>query len=311
MSFSTKTKDELARFEEKKTCCRLAETAALVRMSGVLHITSGRQYTINVTTENAPVARRLYHLVKKELDLPAGIVVRRKMRLKKNNSYLVRIYPRNTADLKRLGLLSDSGELQTGIAPTLTRKRCDKKSYLRGAFLAAGSVSNPEGDYHLEIISADLPLAEDIRALLLRFGFRAKISERKQMHVIYLKESDQITGFLALVGAHQALFAFENARILKEIRNNANRVTNCETANLDKMVDAAVRQAENIRYIAARVGFDYLPPSLREVASLRLAYPESSLAELSSMLVPPLGKSGVNHRLRRIDEIAEDLRRQA
>jgi DNA-binding protein WhiA len=308
MSFSSTTKDELARLDESKACCRLAEIAALIRMDGVLQISAGQLCTINVTTENAPVARKLYNLVKSELELPASIVVRRKMRLKKNNSYLVRIYPKSSADLARLGLLNADGDWQPGIAKEFIKKRCDKKAYLRGAFLAGGSVNNPERDYHLEIISNDAALAEDIRALMRACGLKAKISSRKNYFVVYLKESENIVAFLALVGAHQALFAFEDARIVKDMRNQVNRIVNCETANMDKTVDAAVRQTDNIRYIAGRVGLNYLPAGLREIATLRLEYPDASLKELGELLSPPVGKSGVNHRLRKIDEIAEKIR---
>jgi DNA-binding protein WhiA len=229
------------------------------------------------------------------------------MRLKKNNSYLVRIYPRGNEDLTRLGLWNAQGEPQVGIRKDLIKKRCDKKAWLRGAFLAGGSVNSPERDYHLEIITNDSVLARDIQRLLRSFGLKAKTSERKNFYVVYLKESEHIFEFLALVGAHQALFAFEDARILKGMRNQVNRMLNCETANLDKTVDAAVRQAENIRLIQNQGGFASLPDNLREIALLRLDNPDASLKELGEMLCPAVGKSGVNHRLRKLDEIAGRL----
>lgn len=304
MSFSTTTKEELARLEEKKECCQLAELAALVRMDGTLQISANQQYSLNVITESAPVARKLYNLGKNLLKLPADIVVRRKLRLKKNNSYLVKIYPRGIEDLQKLGLLNEEGEIQPGIDQNLIKRRCDRKAYLRGAFLAGGSISNPEGNYHLEIITNDETHARDLSELLNKFNLKAKISTRKNFYVVYLKESEHIFEFLALIGAHQALFEFENIRILKGMRNKVNRIVNCETANLNKTVDAAVRQLENIRLIENTIGLKALPENLQEIAKLRLSYPDSSLKELGEMLNPKVGKSGVNHRLRKIDEIA-------
>jgi DNA-binding protein WhiA len=247
-------------------------------------------------------------LARNLLDLPASIVVRRKLRLKKNNSYLVKIYPKGGEDLQKLGLLNTEGEILAGVNKNIIKHRCDQKAYLRGAFLAGGSISNPEGgNYHLEIITNDIILAEDISKLLNKFDLKAKISTRKNFHVVYMKESEHIFEFLALIGAHQALFDFENIRIIKDMRNQVNRIVNCETANLNKTVDAAVRQLENIKLIQQTIGLKALPENLLEVANLRLQYPDSSLKELGEMMVPKVGKSGINHRLRKIDEIAEKI----
>jgi len=310
MSFSTTTKEEIARLETKNKCCELAELASLIRMDGTLQISTNHKYSLNIITENASVARKIYNLSKTLLQLPADIVVRRKLRLKKNNSYLVKIYPKGINDLQKLGLVNQDGEIQSGIDKDLIKTRCDQKAYLRGAFLAGGSISNPEGNYHLEIITNDENLARDISQLLNKFKLKAKVSTRKNFHVVYLKESEHIFEFLALIGAHQALFEFENIRILKGMRNQVNRIVNCETANINKTVDAAVRQQENIRLIESTIGLKALPGSLREIASLRIEYPDSSLKELGELLNPKVGKSGVNHRLRKIDEIAEKIKLQ-
>ncbi|MDR1070456.1 MAG: DNA-binding protein WhiA [Gracilibacteraceae bacterium] len=307
MSFSGTAKDELARLRDEKPCCRLAEIAALIRMDGALQFGGQENWAIQVVTENAAVARKLFSLARTELERPADITIRRKMRLRKNMSYLVRVYPRDRGDLERLGILDGRGDWQTGVSRGLIKTRCDRKAYLRGAFLAGGSVNNPERDYHLEITVNNMPLAKDLQSILRGFRLKAKISARKNTYVVYIKESEHIFEFLALVGAHQALFAFEDARILKGMRNQVNRLTNCETANLDKTVSAAVRQAENIRRIAASGGLGRLPAGLREIAELRLARPDCTLKELGEMLTPPVGKSGVNHRLRRIEEIAGDI----
>lgn len=310
MSFSAVTKEELARLSDQKSCCDLAELAALVRMDGTLQISAHQQYTLNVITESAPVARKIYRLAKDVLKRQVEIVVRRKLRLRKNNSYLVRILPRGLDDLKNLGLMDETGRIYPGISPNLIKRRCDQKAYLRGAFLAGGSINNPEGTYHLEIVSNDEQHAQALCQLIKRFKLRAKVSMRKNWYVVYLKESEHIVDFLGIIGAHHALLEFENVRVLKDVRNQVNRLVNCETANLDKIVDAAVRQLENIQFIADTIGLQSLPPTLRDIAELRLQYSEASLKELGEMLKPKVGKSGVNHRMRKIDELANQIRNQ-
>ncbi|MCO1601571.1 DNA-binding protein WhiA [Desulfosporosinus nitroreducens] len=310
MSFSAVTKEELARLDSQRPCCDLVELAALVRMDGTLQISGNQQYTLNVITESAPVARKIYRLAKDVLKRQVDIVVRRKLRLRKNNSYLVRIHPRGLEDLQSLGLVDSKGQIYLGIAPGLIKKRCDQKAYLRGAFLAGGSINNPEGTYHLEIVSNDEQHAKELCQLINRFKLGAKVSMRKHWYVVYLKESEHIVDFLGFIGAHHALLEFENVRVLKDVRNQVNRLVNCETANLDKIVDAAVRQLENIQFIADTIGLQSLPPTLREIAELRLAYSEASLKELGEMLRPKVGKSGVNHRMRKIDELADRIRNQ-
>lgn len=310
MSFSAITKEELARLNDQKACCELAELAALVRMDGTLQISANQQYTLNVMTESAPVARKVYRLAKDVLQRPLEIVVRRKLRLRKNNSYLVKIYLRGLEDLKNIGLVDEEGQIYPGIAPNLIKRRCDQKAYLRGAFLAGGSMNNPEGTYHLEIVSNDPEHAKALCQLINRFKLGAKVSMRKHWYVIYLKESEHIVDFLGFMGAHHALLEFENVRVLKDVRNQVNRLVNCETANLDKIVDAAVRQLENIQYIQETTGLQSLPDTLRDMAELRLQYPDASLKELGEILRPKVGKSGVNHRMRKIDEIAERIRGQ-
>jgi hypothetical protein len=308
MSFSGITKEELARLIEPKTCCDLAELAALVRMDGTLQIGTNQQYFLNVVTESAPVARKIFRLAKSVLDCQVDIVVRRKMRLRKNNSYFVKIYSLGAADLQRLGLINKHLQIKLGIAKELIKHRCDQKAYLRGAFLAGGSINNPEGAYHLEIITADSQHAAALCQLLNKFLLRAKVSLRKNWYVVYIKESEHIVLFLALIGAHHALLEFENVRVLKDVRNQVNRLVNCETANLNKTVVASVRQIDNINLIIKTIGLAALPATLREIAELRIESPDASLKELGEMLNPKVGKSGVNHRLRKIEELADKIR---
>jgi DNA-binding protein WhiA len=300
----------------------LAELAALIRMdAGVLRdgdvlrdVNENRErdvQTLHIDTESASVARRIFALAKSLLPLPPTVAVRRKMRLKKNNTYWIEL-PCRWEDLGLLGLLDEDGRIRQGggIDSRLTAKRCDRKGYLRGAFLASGSMNNPENSYHLEMIHKEKKIAEDLAALMNGFNLKAGVSSRKHMYVTYLKDSDKISDFLALIGAHDGVLQFENIRVMKDVRNTVNRQVNCDSANLTKTVNAAMRQQEKIRLIQETAGFQIMPESLRDIALLRLEYPEATLKELGEQLSPPIGKSGVSHRLNRIEEIADKLEKQ-
>lgn len=310
MSYSLVTKNELARVTGQRPCCRLAELAALIKMDGSIQFSGGGQATIDIMTENAAVARKIFSLVKTLFGLQTEVMVQKKTRLRKNNIYLVRIPSQNGIDgiLGSLGVAEEPDRLTQRVQVELVRRDCCRRSFLRGVFLGGGSVNNPEGTYHLEIITGDKKFACFITRQMKKFNLSAKISTRKNWHVIYLKESEQIVSFLNIMGAHSALLNFENARIYKDVRNQVNRLVNCETANLHKTVNAAIRQLENIELIRDSLGFAKLPGSLREAAELRIKYPDASLKELGDMMQPQLGKSGVNHRLRKLEEIALKIR---
>lgn len=311
MSFSAVTKNELARVSVQRPCCRLAELAALVKMDGSIRISSSRRISLGIITENAAVARKIFSLIKTLFGLQTEVLVQRKTQLKKNNVYWVRIpsQPGLGEILRRLGMLDAAGRLSNeAVRDELVRRECCRRAYLRGVFLGGGSVNSPEGNYHLEIITDNETFARYIEKLMQKMRLSARISRRKNWFVVYLKESEQIIDFLNLVGAHSALLNFENARIFKDMRNQVNRLVNCETANLNKTVNAAVRHLENIELISDTVGLGQIPESLREVAELRVKYPDASLKELGELIQPRLGKSGVNHRLRKIEEIADQIR---
>jgi len=309
MSFSEVTKNELARITGSAECCKKAELAALVKMDGTLHINGGRVY-LDIRTYNAAVARKTFSLFKELYDISAEVMVRRKVRLRKNNVYMVRVCSSENMVkiLADLGIVSESGALKESPPAALLSRDCCRRSYLRGLFLGGGSVNSPDRAYHLEITTNNLRHARDIKRILKHFELSARISPRKNWYVVYLKESDQISRCLNLMGAHNALLDFESKRVYKEVRNRVNRLVNCETANLDKTVVAAMRQAEDIKLIQRLKGLNCLPDSLRQVAEARLRYPDASLRELGELMVPPVGKSGVNHRLRKLSEIAGRLR---
>ena len=198
--------------------------------------------------------------------------------------------------------------LKKWIYPPVVSSICCRRAYIRGAFISVGSVNDPEKNYHMEFVLADKFVAEQLRELINSFELDAKVVERKDHYVVYLKEGEQIVDLLNVMEAPLALMDLENVRIVKEMRNDINRKVNCETANLNKVVGAAVKQLEDIDYIEETIGLSRLPEQLEEIARLRLEYPDKSLKELGSFLSTPVGKSGVNHRLRKISNIAEMLR---
>lgn len=180
---------------------------------------------------------------------------------------------------------------------------------MRGSFLAVGSISAPEKSYHLELSCTEQSMAKKIQNLFVGFEIDAKIVIRKKQYVVYIKEGAQISDALGLMEANVSLMELENIRILKDMRNSVNRKVNCETANLNKTISAAVKQTEDIEYIRQTIGLGKLTPALRQAAEARLNNTEASLVELGKQMNPPVGKSGMNHRLRKLSEIADDLRK--
>lgn len=308
MSFTSETKKELTQIESE-ICCKRAELSALVRMNGTIHL-KAKHLVIDMVTENPSTARYMFTLVKSIYHLQPEVLVQRKVRLKKNNVYLVRVTERAHEILADLKILKpNSWERIEGISPDLFLDSCCKRAYLRGAFLAGGSVNNPDSaSYHLEIISTYYQHSLALCELMNEFQLHAKLIERKKGYVVYIKEGDKIGEFLNVIGAHPSLLHFENVRILKDMRNSVNRLVNCETANLNKTILAAMRQKENIELIQREMGLEQLPDRLREIAEVRLQYPEVSLTELGQLLPKPVSKSAVNHRLRKLDEIAKQLK---
>jgi cell division protein WhiA len=308
MSFASETKKELTNLEVK-SCCIQAELSALIRMNGSLSF-SNRNLIVDIQTENAAIARRIYTLLKKSYQVQVELLVRKKMRLKKNNVYIVRLSRLAKEILEDTKILGEGFTFIHDISKELVKKKCCKRSYLRGAFLAGGSVNNPEtSSYHLEIFSLYKEHNDSLCELMNTFGLNSKTLERKKGFITYLKEAEKITEFLNIIGAHNALLRFEDVRIVRDMRNSVNRLVNCETANLNKTIGASIRQVENIRYIDQTVGLHILPDKLREIAELRMNFTDVTLKELGEMVSGgSISKSGINHRLRKIDEIAEKLR---
>lgn len=278
MSFSSQVKDELSHNLANSRHCRLAFLAALVAFA--CHEDDDK---VLICIDNDYAKNNIERLTK-----------------------LLDIDIDSKEDRKALKLLKFENRFI--IDPILIERNCCKQSFMMGAFLAAGSVTNPEKGYHFEIVCELKEHADVLMGIIRDFGAKPKLIERKKNYVVYLKDASTIVDILNVMGAYKSLMNMENVRILKDMRNIVNRRVNCETANINKTVNAAVKQIEDIEFIKSVKGLEYLPPSLRMVASLRLEEPETPLKELGEKLDPPLGKSGVNHRLRKISEIASELK---
>lgn len=302
MSFAGKVKEELLRQTGKAGHCQLAELAALFAMCGQIRMDEYGEYQIKFVTENLTVASKCYILVRKVFHIVPDISV------SGHHQFSLYLLDDQEATAFMKAVQVEEGALL--VADGLVERSCCKRAFLRGIFLTSGSVTDPNSGYHLELAAGSLTRATWIQEMIGIFGLEAKIVERKKNYIVYMKEGAAIVDFLNVIGAHLALMEFENVRILKEMRNSINRQVNCETANIKKTVSAASRQTADIRYIHDTIGFGNLSENLSQIARLRLEHPDVSLKELGQMLEPPIGKSGVNHRLRKLSEIAEDLRLQ-
>ncbi|WP_282803830.1 DNA-binding protein WhiA [Secundilactobacillus kimchicus] len=307
MSFASEVKKELTTLTVHRENAK-AELIALIRMNGSLGL-SNHHFILNIQTENPAIARRIYQLLKQFYDVDSELLVRRKMKLKKNNLYIVRLTAGSEKVLSDLGIFMD-GQLIEVAPDQLLQSDAQVRSYLRGAFLAGGSVNNPETSrYHLEIYSVYEDHNQMIADMINKYELNARTTNRRGGFITYLKEGERIADFLSLVGATNAMLKFEDVRIMRDMRNSVNRLVNCENANMDKVASASSKQIENIEYIQSTVGLGQLPPKLREVAEARLANREVSLKELGDLIASgPISKSGINHRLRKISEFAAELR---
>lgn len=312
MSFSSETKIEMAQIIPEKRCCMLAEISGFMRMCGTIRLAGPGKVNLRLLTENAAAARMMIKLLKEYFGIKIELVISKNMLLKKNNYYEMFI----SEDMRCQEVLRETGILAVkdgfnvidyGVPESIVKKKCCKRAFLRGVFLGGGSLSHPEKAYHLELVTSNDSLSRDIVKIMGGLGFNAKIVERKKNFIVYLKESEQIIDFLNMTGAHSMLLGFENVRIMKDMRNRANRIVNCDNANIEKTMMAAEKQIVAIKRIQKEKGMDWLPPKLREVALLRIEEPDLSLKELGEQLSPPLGKSGVNHRLAKIEELANRL----
>ncbi len=287
MSFSSEVKEELSKHVNPARHCQIAELSAMMHYIGQYGQDIEGNLTIGFQTENEAVVRKGFTLLKKTYNIDTDIVL--------------------NGDLKQK-IISKFGDLEAPIEELLIKNSCCQRAFLRGAFLCCGSISDPLKGYHLEFVCNNEPQAKQLKDVIGCFGIDAKIVFRKKYYVVYIKEGSGIVDLLNVMEAHLALMKLENLRIIKEVRNSVNRRVNCEAANINKTVVASTRQIEDILYIQEHYGFLRLPDNLREMAEIRLEYPDAPLKELGEYLDPPVGKSGVNHRLRKLSELAEKIR---
>ncbi len=315
-SFARQVKSELARRKIKNKCCERAELKAFLQMSGTV-IISEENLKISIQTEEASVARRLFSLFKRWFGVAPEILSCRVKRLHKNNTFLLQVGEKDSVlkALDTFGFLEPGRESKAAYgrqspeaAPADLSRQCCRRAFLRAAFLARGSITSPEKDYHLEIAMPYEGYAFSIMEILETFQLKGSYFQRKEDYVVYLKGGDAIGDFLRVVSASNALLQFESVRVMKGVRNRINRLVNCETANLTKTVFASQEQINNIRQIQNSIGLENIPSSLQEIARLRLCFPESTLQELGSKANPPLSKSTVNHRLRRLNALARKIK---
>lgn len=289
MSFSGEVKEELAKHISSARHCQIAELAAIMNFCGQYGRDEKGNYTIGFQTENEVVVRKGFTLLKKTYNIEADSVL-------------------NEADMQ--GILQKVGNLEEPVSRLLIKNACCKRAFLRGAFLSIGSMSDPLKGYHLEFDCTDERKARQLQEVMEAFDIESKIILRKKYYVVYLKEGSGIVDLLNVCEAPVSLMNLENLRILKEMRNSVNRRVNCETANIAKTVNAAARQVEDIEFLRVHYGFQNLPEALREMAEIRLENPDAPLKELGEYFHPPIGKSGVNHRLRKLSQLAEKVRGQ-
>lgn len=289
MSFSSKVKEELALVVAASRHCCIAEMAAFIAVSG--SVKDGR---LVFGGDSDSFKKKLFTLLKKtynieQYDESSGLGGGEAAEVLESVRY---------SDMDK-GVISE----------LLLKMSCCRRAYLRGFFIAGGSMSDPAKGYHLEMVCSGQGQAEQMITLLEGFDIKAGSMQRKGHFVVYLKESEAIAEFLSITGAHRCMMDLENLRIEKGLRSDVNRRVNCDTANINKSLAASARQVEDIRYIKETMGLGRLPDKLKEAAQLRLEYPELNLKELGEMLDPPVGKSGINHRLRKLQELAEELRK--
>ena len=335
MSFSGEVKEELQKQVAAARHCQIAELASILHFCGSLQAAekvNNREEGVRpssygeklvIQAENEAVIRKCFTLLKKTFNINTSVNEKRVGKSGKagaGTGAKPRAYEIELTDpsqikqvLQATKFMDGEGHLRDMKAPVsaiLIKNSCCQRAFLRGAFLASGSMSDPGKSYHLEIVCTNLFQAEQIQSILLAFEVEARIVQRKKYQVVYMKDGTGISDFLNIVEAHVSLMNFENFRIVKEMRNSVNRRVNCETANIGKTVSASTRQAEDILLLQQKYGFENLPESLREMAEVRLAYPDAPLRELGEYLDPPVGKSGVNHRLRKLGELADKVRSQ-
>ncbi|MBQ2817613.1 MAG: DNA-binding protein WhiA [Clostridia bacterium] len=312
MSFSSDVKTELISNSDNNACCNLAELSGMLALGGSLYLTRGG-LGLRFASDNPAAARYAFSLVKLLTGEKCSVGAKKRSNMNQNTQYVLDVSDSEAAGiiLESCGLIThtkDGREFLSGVPKELTENECCKRAYIRGAFLAGGTATEPTKAYSIELICANEPYAQSLCDFLKVYGLNAKTVQRKSVYVVYLKESESVIDFLSLAGASASVFKIENTRIMKDIRNNVNRAMNCETANFEKTSIAAQNQIDDINLIIDSGKFPTLNKGLRETAELRLEYPEATLQDLGDLHVPAQSKSCVNHRLSKLRKLAAELR---
>jgi len=312
MSFSLQVKNEISKIELLNKGCILCEESAVIRIGGKFKLQKDGYLSCTISTENASFARRYIKNIVHYFNLHPSLITNKSKKLKAHNLYILEIKGTHGTrvafgDMGLLEFNENDIPIYSHPKQLIGGEDC-LQSYIRGAFLIAGSINHPEKSYHLEMTSYSEKEINRLNEILNTLKIKSKIIKRKNNYVCYVKEAESIVDFLNIIGAHKSLMEFENIRIVKSIRNNVNRVVNFENANIDKTVNASSRHVENIKYIEKKITIKTIDKKLQEVAKLRLQYPHISLTELGLLLSPPLGKSGINHRLKKIEQLADELK---
>jgi DNA-binding protein WhiA len=313
MSFSSEVKEELSKRIGSSRHCQLAEISAIVTCIGHVEVGKGGETVLYLQTDNTQVLRKFFTLLKKAFNIVTSILEGIPDVKVGGRIYRPVLDSEHDVEsvLKAIRLIDQNGNLRNpddGVSQMVTRNSCCKRAFLRDAFLCIGSISDPNKGYHLEYVCSSPELAQQLAEMTLSFDIEARTVQRKKYYVLYIKEGSGIVDLLNIMEAPISLMNLENLRILKEMRNSINRKVNCEVANITKTVNAATKQVEDITYIRDHYGFNKLQEGLREMAEVRLEHPDATLLELGKFLDPPVGKSGVNHRLRKLSELADKLR---
>lgn len=314
MSFSGDVKEELSKQISTARHCQIAELSAIILFCGKIIQDKQGEISLEVRTENSSVIRKYFTLLKKTFNINTDILERIVGTEENGGSIVVEIC--NEEDIAKIlpavKFMDVDGNLvlnREWVNQMILNNSCCRRAFLRGIYLAIGSMSDPEKSYHLEFVCMKEKQAIQLCSVLNDFELDAKIVIRKKYYVVYMKEGSCIVDFLNIIEAHVSLMNLENLRILKEMRNSINRRVNCETANIAKTVSASSKHLDDIEIIRDEYGLINLPHNLREAAEARLEYPEATLKELGEYLAPPVGKSGINHRLRKLSELADSIRR--
>lgn len=307
MSFSTEVKTELANLKNL-SCCNTAELSALFHVGGAIEL-SHKGLGISFQTTNNAVIRQTIRLIKELYHVEPTLISKKQVRLQKNDLFLIKIEDKVETILNSLSLINKNALFFQDVDEALIKKECCKKAYLRGAFLAGGSINSPDtSSYHLEIQTFSQKQAEILQKLGNEFGLNAKVAQNKRGFIMYMKDAERISDFLRVTGATNQLFVYEDSRIKRDFLNSINRVINCDIANEKKAMDAANRQLKHIETIEA-LGNEEITKSLKEAIFLRKTYPEATLLELASIsgthFPEPISKSALNHRFRAIKDLAD------